>query len=74
MISNTSSQMTVHFAEEMRKQIDVKKKVDDTYRVSRDEALLLALPRILFCEQHGFGTERVQRLDMLVARWAQQLA
>ena len=47
MISNTSSQMTVHFAEEMRKQIDVKKKVDDTYRVSRDEALLLALPRIL---------------------------
>ena len=73
MMSNTSSQMTVHFAEEMRKQIDVKKKVDETYRVSRDEALLLALPRIIGSASSTDLEQRKQRLDMLVVLWAQRL-
>ncbi len=47
VVSNTSSQMTVQFAEEMRNHIDAKKKVDETYKVSRDQALLVALPRII---------------------------
>lgn len=47
VISNTSSQMTVQFAEEMRKHVDAKKMVDETYKVSRDQALLVALPRII---------------------------
>jgi hypothetical protein len=48
MESNTSSQMTLQVAaDRARNEIDAQKRVDETYKVSRDQALLVALPRII---------------------------
>lgn len=48
VVSNTSSQMTIQIAADRAKsEIDAKKRVDATYKVSREQALLVALPRII---------------------------
>ena len=46
--SSTSSQMTIQIASDRAKnEIDAKKRVDATYKVTREQALLVALPRII---------------------------
>ena len=47
-VSNTSSQMTIQIASDRAKmEIDAKKRIDATYKVTREQALLVALPRII---------------------------
>lgn len=61
-VSNTSSQMTIQIASDRAKsEIDAKKRIDATYKVTREQALLVALPRIIGAGATTEGGKREQK-------------